>query len=182
MIFRILLLTLIISFATYSNAQELEKEKPLKNQFFGELAGAGGLYSVNYGRMLYAVGDFRFNASVGFSVMPVYLYDSYSAYPVMPIAIGVLYGRNKHYAKLGIISSVYMAYVYKQTNDNEFQNGALITRPEYDEEIHNSVFVQLGYQYEFNRRLFTNVFFSPAIYDRGFVFRFWGGVGVGFNF
>ena len=182
MVFRVLLLSLLLLLASYTKGQELEKEKAPKNQFFGELGGPGGLYSVNYGRTLFSRGDFRINASIGFSVMPVYLYDTYSAYPVMPISIGVLYGKNKHYAKFGITNSVYMAYVYKQSDGNEFQNGAVITRPEYDTEIHNSLFILLGYQYEFNERLYANMFFSPAIYDNEVKFMFWGGVGIGFNF
>jgi len=159
-------------------ASEPEKGNPKKNSVYLEVGGTAGIYSLNYSRVLFVKNRWKLSANIGASVMPVLLYDTYSFYPIVPIGITVLYGENHHFLKIGITNTIYMGYNYQ----NKANDDSPISSPQYDKIFHESIFPQIGYQYQLNKTFYSNIVFSPLIYDNGVSFKLWGGIGFGVNF
>ena len=153
-----------------------------KNSVYFEIGGSGGAYSFNYGRMLFKNESWRVNATVGLSVMPVMLYDSYNIYPVIPLGISALYGSGHHCLEIGLTNAFYLGYQYQNPTLSEYQHGVQIHKPKYSTKMHNSIFPLIGYQYQINSKYFAHIVLSPLIYDNGFSFFPWGGIGFGMNF
>lgn len=153
-----------------------------KNSVYLEIGGSGGAYSLNYGKTFFNIEKWQLRAHIGFSVMSVMLYDSYRVYPVFPFGLNALYGSGRHYLKLGLANTLYLGYQYQNPAQSEYENGVQIHKPKYNSKLHDSIFPLIGYHYQFNSKYFAHIVFSPLIYDNGFSFFPWGGIGLGMNF
>lgn len=179
----ILLFSLIlIALQTAVFAVESMQAAQKTNALYFEIGGSGGAYSFNYSKIFYKNGHWQISANIGLSVMPVLLYDSYAVYPVVPLGIAVLRGAGRHFLKLGLANTVYFGYTYRNPTQSEYDNGMQIHKPQYDLKGHNSIFPLIGYHYQINSKYFAHILASPLIYDNGFSFFPWGGVGFGMNF
>jgi hypothetical protein len=163
-------------------AQESNPSSLSKNYISLEVGGSGGAYSFNYGRTVFKNKNWQMEANIGFSVMPVLLYDTYKFYPTIPFGVSVLYGSGNHRLKLGIQNTLYSGYVYVNPKQSEYRNGALISKPEYQSKFHESILPVIGYQYQISSHYFVNVVFTPLVFDNGFTFTPWGGIGFGLSF
>lgn len=177
--FILLFSALLFALQATAFAGEISKES---NTVYFEIGGSGGAYSFNYGRTLFKNKSWQLSAHIGLSVMPVLLYDSYTVYPVLPIGVSALYGTGRHFLKFGLANTVYLSYTYRNPAQSEYDNGVQIHKPNYDSKMRDSIFPLIGYQYQINSNYFANIIFSPLIYDNGFSFFPWGGIGFGMNF
>ncbi len=180
----ILRTTLIISaaiLALQANAFAGETTQNTNAVYF-EIGGSGGAYSFNYAKTFLKNESWRISAAIGLSVMPVLLYDSYAVYPVIPVSINALYGNGHHFLKLGLANTLYLGYTYRNPTQSEYVNGVQIHKPKYDVKMHDSIFPLIGYQYQINSKYFAHIVLSPLIYDNGFSFFPWAGIGIGMNF
>jgi len=181
---KLIILFTVLFFSSQSiiTAQESTPSNLSKNYVSFEVGGSGGAYSFNYGRIIFKNNKWQMEANIGFSVMPVLLYDTYKFYPTIPFGVSVLYGSGHHRLKFGIQNTLYSGYVYVNPKQNEYRNGALISKPEYKSKFHESILPVIGYQYQINTNFFVNVVFTPLVYDNGFTFTPWGGIGFGISF
>jgi hypothetical protein len=97
------LLVLVIVFAvSFRGRAQTEPDKfTAKNAVYLQLGGNAGLYSFNYGRIIYQKGKFKLNTSAGFSMIPRRLNSKTSWLPAVPLEISALYGRSNHHLELG---------------------------------------------------------------------------------
>ena len=80
------------------------KKKGLQNAFYFEYGGNAILYSLNYDRILFKVGDRNFaGARIGFSWMPFnkQVLDIEHVF-IVPMTLNYLYGIAPHYGELGL--------------------------------------------------------------------------------
>ncbi len=180
--FVLLFSALLFALQTTAFAGETVRKAQKTHAVYFEIGGSGGVYSFNYGRTLFKNKSWELSANIGLSLTPVLLYDSYSVYPVVPLGVSALYGSGHHFLKLGLTNTVYLGYTYRNPAQSEYDNGVQIHKPKYDSKMHDSIFPLIGYQYQINSTYFAHIVLSPLIYDNGFSFFPWGGIGFGINF
>ena len=154
----------------------LPDSPPPKNALFIELGGNGGIYSLNYDRILTSAKKIRTSLRGGFSVLPV----NRNIDLVFPIEFNFLLGSANHFMETG----AGVTYVKSMINTDEgFGN----LRYNYEQFLG---VCRLGYR--FQERLDRGLFFRAGItpylfqtneYDRiEPIFQFWLGVSAGANF
>lgn len=148
--------------------------KPAKNAAFVELAGNGGLYSLNFDRIYYYKEKVKLSARLGFAINPhgIYVEQTYV------LEQNFILFKNPHHIEFGIGA----------TMQNQF-NESCKTTGEYlwEKIIYSSL--RCGYRYQkqddgfFLKAGLTPIFMqqSNCGFNAGY-FQLWGGVGVGMSF
>lgn len=109
-----------------SSAQEILVKK---NATYIEIAGSGLLYSLNYDRLLVVDQKLRFSSTIGmWYIPPMPSFSDFSYMIGSTIGFNTLFGRETHFAELGINLS-YMSM--RDIEDNQFHTVFLPIRIGY---------------------------------------------------
>ena len=148
--------------------------KPAKNAAFVELAGNGGLYSLNVDRIYYYKEKFKLSARLGFAINPhgIYLEQAYI------LEQNFILFKNSHHLELGIGATI----------QNQFNESCKTTGEYLWEKIIYST-LRCGYRYQKqDDGFFLKAGLTPVLMQQsncGFnasYFQLWAGVGVGMSF
>ena len=146
-----------------------------------EVGGAGGYYSFNYARQFYAKEKTTIHARVGFSLMPVTLYDQEKPVFIVPIGAIGYYGAGHHFLKVGLTTTLYWGYEYINPTSQDYQSGCTDC-PNYTNKFHFTIFPEVGYEFRFLKHYSTGLSFSPMVFDNGFMYKNWVCLNLGFHF
>lgn len=140
------------------------------NQVFAEIAGIGGLFSLNYEREFLKKKDFRFLLHLGLGT--IHLKDFTNTINpdlVIPFALVATYGK-KHHLEWGL------GQTFTNIVKADLENGGKQRQSGY-----STQFI-LGYRFQKQGRgLVYRLVYKPIIeYNR--YFKHWGGVSIGYAF
>ena len=154
----ILISLFIIYHPTDSIAQEI---KINKNSVFLELAGSGGIASLNYERIFYDKKYLDFSSRIGFSFAPLDRNNGTAI--VVPIMLNLLVGQTAHKLELGIGQGLSIT-----TKGSVF---ALFTPA-------------ISYRYQAEQsRLFYRLSYTPLLsYLIDYQVQHWAGISIGYRF
>jgi len=150
-----------------SNAQN-DSLSIAKNTVFVELFGNGGIYSINYDRMLVKKNKIKISGRIGFSLLPVY--NNIFTYP---LELSAFYGK-KHNVEIGIgytpVFNLYNENIFKIYDMYSYAGARLGYRFQKE---NDGFFLKAGFMYVME--LYDNY----RDYDD---FPYWFGVGFGRTF
>lgn len=151
------ILLLILSSNLSFGQEELNKQKSV----FLEIAGSGGLGSINYESHFYKKGMTEFTWRLGFSIAPIDKNNGTAI--IFPVMINSLIGKKMHKLELGLGQGLTIT-----TKGSPF---ALTT-------------ASIGYRYQSeNKNWFYKVAYTPLIsYLVDFQVQQWGGISIGYTF
>lgn len=152
-----IILLLILSANLIFGQTNLNKRK----SFFLEIAGSGGVGSINYERQFHQNGKTEFTWRLGLSVAPIDKNNGTAI--VFPVMINSLVGNNSHKLELGLGQGVTIT-----------TKGSLFAL----------TIASLGYRYQpENKNWFYRITYTPLIsYLVDFQVQQWGGVSIGYTF
>lgn len=136
-------------------------EFPRKNSVFMEIAGSGGLGSLNYERAFLRKSHSEFTFRAGLSFAPIDKNNGTTL--IFPIMVNSLIGKSSHKFELGLGQGISIT-----TKGKLF---ALST-------------LALGYRYQsINSKWFYRLTYTPLIsYIVDFQIQHWGGLSIGYSF
>ena len=152
--------------------ENLPPSKPSYNSFFIELGGNGGIYSLNYDRILV------YKSAKGFSIRA-----GINGYPrgeanwsgVILIEGNFFIGRNNHHIETGI------GYTH-------YRNYLKLTTEKWNVSTENYFIPRIGYRYQntLDKTLFFKAGLTPDITfdkkEKEWLFFLWAGIGIGVSF
>ena len=150
--FSILSLSLLVFLVDFSFAQN--------DKFvYLELAGSGGLASLNYEQQFYRQKQTSLTWSTGLSLAPVDRNNGVGIF--FPLMLHIVYGKNAHKGEVALGQGITI------TTKGSFFTLAIVA---------------LGYRYQFeNSKWFLRVSYTPLIsYLLDFQWQHWGGLSVGY--
>ena len=158
-----------------------QNETNKKNTISLEAGGAGGYYSLNYSRLFYSKDKTTIHARLGFSMMPVTLYNDEKPVTIIPVGVIGYYGSNHHFLKLGITTTFFWGYEYLNPGDEDYEKGCTQC-PNYVRKFHFTIFPEVGYEFRFLNHFRSGISFSPLVFDNGFTYTSWGSINLGYRF
>lgn len=152
--------TIIILLTTIALLTYGQKGSDKRKSVFIEIAGSGGLGSINYERLLFTKNKTEFTWRAGLSFAPID--KNNGAGIVFPFMINTLIGKNVHKLELG------------------FGQGITITTKG---SIFSLTTAAIGYRYQSQaKKWFYRVTYTPLIsYLVDFQIQQWGGISVGYT-
>jgi len=163
-------------------AQELVPE-PKRNTIFVELLGNGGIYSLNFDRILISKEKWKLAGRVGFTYHN-FFDDLNSQFYGIPLEVSYLLGRSNHFLETGLgVTPVY------DTSDGFEQNSPK------QETLFIITPVRIGYRYQRKEGgFFFKAGWTPQFYksypldtynfpkNKGKIILIMGGIGAGYTF
>lgn len=150
--------------------------KPAKNSIFFELGGNGGLYSVNYDRLIFSKKNFKISGRIGGSIMPYEIKNPRLYVFSYPIEINFFYGKKSN-IEIGIgCTPVFLQYSLD------------ILKTYY---IYANPIIRLGYRYQkpnggyyfrAGMLIYSVVYSFPGYYADWYTDRLWLGLSFGYTF
>lgn len=155
------LITSILLLILSSNLSFGQEELNKRNSVFLEIAGSGGLGSINYESHFYKKGMTEFTWRLGFSIAPIDKNNGTAI--IFPVMINSLIGKKMHKLELGLGQGLTIT-----TKGSPF---VLTT-------------ASIGYRYQpENKNWFYKVAYTPLIsYLVDFQVQQWGGISIGYTF
>ena len=171
----------VISFSCYS--QDSLNNSFSKNAVFFEAGGNGGLYSLNYDRIIHTKGKNNISIRGGLAFIPKQISGDANEYIILT-ELNHLHGINNKFFELGMgLTFFYETYTKK---DYTTQQGVVREKNENNEdETHLLLFLRGGYRLQRQKGLFFRAAFTPAFNLSGnsdLIFFPWVGISIGKTF
>ncbi|MEI8203074.1 MAG: hypothetical protein WCH34_08695 [Bacteroidota bacterium] len=168
-----LIILLLLGNATYGQAIK-DTAGIAKNTVYVELLGNGGLYSINYDRILFRIKRLRISAGIGISYIPPSIW--YYKHFIFPIGINFIYGGTNN-IEVGLrYNPVLNLYKYDIPTIYNFSFIPEININYRFQKLKGGFFFKMGLILFFDKNEYTTTFSN---YSNNNI---WLGLGIGYTF